>query len=180
MRMITGAYCTKSGTLISLMIKPNPFVLDVSEPPIAEAVSWLRPESFGDDTALLDVCQAVPGYPPHESLRQHISRVVMDGDNAFYTDIEGIPALRQSLAADVTGFYGGSVNPEDVLISAGCNQAFMLSIMALCEAGSSVILPSPWYFNHKMTLDMLNVSTVELPCRSETGMVPDLGEVGTS
>jgi len=123
---------------------------------------------------LLDVCQAVPGYPPDESLRQHLSRVALDGDNAFYTDIEGITKVRNALAGDVQSLYGGVVSGDDVLITAGCNQAFMLSIMSICDPGTSVILPSPWYFNHKMTLDMLNIDTIGLPCRVENGMVPDV------
>src|SRR5262249_1237776 len=38
----------------------------------------------------------------------------------------------------------------------------------------AVILPTPWYFNHKMTLDMLGIETVPLPCRAEAGFVPDV------
>ena len=158
------------------MCNINSCVAETQEPPIAEAVGWLRPEKFGADMPLLDVCQAVPGYPPDESLRQHLSAVALDGDNAFYTDIEGIAELRSALASDVQNLYGGTAQSDDVLITAGCNQAFMLSIMAICDPGSSVILPSPWYFNHKMTLDMLKVETTALPCRTENGMVPDVTE----
>ena len=46
-------------------------------------------------------------------------------------------------------------------------------MMALAKAGEAVILPTPWYFNHKMTLDMLGIEAVALPCRAETGFVPD-------
>ena len=152
----------------------NSCVEKTQEPPIAEAAGWLKPEKFGKDMPLLDVCQAVPGYPPDEALRMHMSKVVMDGNSAFYTDIEGIPELRKALAKDVTDIYGGSVCDKDVLIAAGCNQAFMLSIMTMCETGSSVILPAPHYFNHKMTLDMLGVEAIELPCLAENAMVPSV------
>jgi aspartate/methionine/tyrosine aminotransferase len=158
------------------MFSLNSNVIDTQEPPIAEAISWLKPERFGPDMPLIDVCQAVPGYPPVEALREHLSQAALDGANAFYTDIEGIPALRQALATDVTSFYGGAVTADDVLITAGCNQAFMLSIMSLCEAGNSVLIPTPWYFNHKMTLDILDVKAIELPCLPANAMVPDVSQ----
>ena len=30
-------------------------------------------------------------------------------------------------------------------------------MMALAKAGDAVLLPTPWYFNHQMTLDMLGI-----------------------
>lgn len=148
--------------------------MGVEAPPIAEAATWLRPDKFGSDRPLIDVCQAVPGYPPDESLREHVAKVARDGNSAFYTDIEGTPELRTALATDMAVTYGGDVKASDILISQGCNQAFFLAMIALAPAGSSVMLPAPWYFNHKMTLDMLGIEAVPLPCRAENGMEPDV------
>ena len=53
---------------------------------------------------------------------------------------------------------------EQVAITAGCNQAFFVAMLALAKAGDAVILPAPWYFNHKMALDMLGIEAVPLPC----------------
>lgn len=158
----------------------NPLVGATEAPPIAEAASWRRPDNFGADMPLIDVCQAVPGYPPDERLRTHLAEVALVGDSAFYTAVEGIPELRAALAADISVTYGGGhVVPENVLISSGCNQAFFLTMIALAPAGSSVILPTPWYFNHKMTLDMLGIEAIALPCSAEDGMLPDLEMAAT-
>jgi aspartate/methionine/tyrosine aminotransferase len=35
------------------------------------------------------------------------------------------------------------------------------------------MLPTPWYFNHKMALDMLGIEALPLPCHAENGFVPD-------
>lgn len=157
----------------------NPLVVVTEAPPIAEAASWRRPDNFGADKPLIDVCQAVPGYAPDERLRAHVADAARGENSAFYTAVEGIPELRAALAADISAAYnGGSVRPgveaADVLISSGCNQAFFLAMVALAPAGSSVILPTPWYFNHKMTLDMLGIEAIPLPCSAENGMLPDV------
>ena len=44
----------------------------------------------------------------------------------------------------------------------------------LAGAGDEVILPTPWYFNHKMWLDMQGVTTVPLPAGA--GLIPDASE----
>ena len=41
----------------------------------------------------------------------------------------------------------------------------------LAGAGDEVILPTPWYFNHKMWLDMQGVTTV--PLHTGAGLIPD-------
>jgi len=154
-------------------ISANPLVLGTETPPIAEAAGWLRPDLFGADKPLIDVCQAVPGYPPDERLRAFLADAARDGNSAFYTAVEGVPELRAALAADISTTYGGTVAADNVLISSGCNQAFFLSMVALAPAGSSVLLPTPWYFNHKMTLDMLGIEAIPLPCSADNGMLPD-------
>lgn len=156
-----------------MTLSSNPNVTATEAPPIAEAASWLAPERFGPDTPLIDVCQAVPGYPPDAGLRAHVAERAAAPDSAFYTEIEGLPGLRRALAAEMSSFYAGDVRPDDVLIAAGCNQAFYLAITALAKAGESVALPVPWYFNHKMTLDILGVEAIPIPCSADAGMVPD-------
>ncbi len=49
--------------------------------------------------------------------------------------------------------------PQQVAITSGCNQAFTAAMTTLCGEGDEVILPLPYYFNHKMWLDMSGVRT---------------------
>ncbi|MFX8968873.1 aminotransferase class I/II-fold pyridoxal phosphate-dependent enzyme, partial [Acinetobacter baumannii] len=72
---------------------------------------------------------------------------------ARYGAILGDDALRAALARDIAAPYGGAVEAADIAITAGCNQAFFVAMLTLARAGDEVILPTPWYFNYKMTLD---------------------------
>jgi aspartate/methionine/tyrosine aminotransferase len=92
---------------------------------------------------------------------------------ARYTDIEGLPELRAALAADIGALYGGAVAAEQIVVTAGCNQAFCLATLALAQAGDEIILPLPYYFNHQMWFDMQGIRAVHLPFRPERGGVPD-------
>ncbi len=151
----------------------NPTLHEVAEPPIAEAQGWIRGRVFPPDKPFIDVAQAVPGYPPPEALTGHLASVIGRPEMARYTEIEGVPALRQALATHMSGFYDAKVAPGEIAITAGCNQGFCLAMMALAGAGDEVILPLPYYFNHRMWLDMLGIATVALPFRPDRGGVPD-------
>jgi aspartate/methionine/tyrosine aminotransferase len=152
----------------------NPMLAAIGEPPIAEAVSWISGRSFPDHKPLVDLSQAAPGYPPAPALTEHLREIVASPQTARYTDIEGIPPLRHALAADIDRRYGGSVKPEHILITAGCNQAFCLAANALAKPGEEIILTSPYYFNYRMWLDMTGVKAVPLGHAKGNPAAPNL------
>jgi aspartate/methionine/tyrosine aminotransferase len=151
----------------------NPDVIRAIDPPIAEAQSWIKGRVFPTNKPLLDMAQAVPSYPPAESLRAHLAERTASFETAQYTPISGIPTLRTALAADMSATYGGTISSGNILISAGCNQAYCLAILALARAGDEVILPVPYYFNHMMWLQMQGIEAVPLPFRADRAGVPD-------
>ena len=59
----------------------------------------------------------------------------------------------------------------DIEDGACCNEAFCATIATLLAEGDEVILPTPWYFNHKMALDMIGATSVALP--TGPSLVPD-------
>lgn len=151
----------------------NPLVAGAEAPPIAEAWGWVAGRAYPPDRPLIDLCQAVPDYPPAPALRAHLAAVAEEAGTSRYTPIPGLPELRAALAGRMTALYGGPVGADEVLVCAGCNQAFVLALMALARPGDNVILPVPWYFNHKMILDMLGVEVRPLPVAEADGLVPD-------
>lgn len=156
-----------------MKLRPNPLLAAVAEPPIAEAHGWIRGRTFPAHKPLIDVAQAVPGYPPPAELTGHLARVVGEPRLSRYTEIVGRADLRAALAADMNAQYGGDVAADDLLIAAGCNQSFCLATLALAAPGDEVLLPLPYYFNHQMWLEMVGVTPVHLPFRPDRGGVPD-------
>ncbi|MBV8652287.1 MAG: aminotransferase [Alphaproteobacteria bacterium] len=157
----------------------NGLLRAVAEPPIAEAHGWIQGRSFPAEKKLIDVAQAVPGYPPPASLTTHLAEIAPQPQIARYTEIEGIPRLREALAGHMSQFYGARIEAAQVAITAGCNQGFCLAAMTLAAAGDEIILPLPYYFNHRMWLDMLGINSVLLPFRPDRGGVPDPDEAAS-
>lgn len=154
----------------------NPLFSAVAPPPIAEAWGWIAGRTFPDDKPLIDLAQAEPSYPPASQLLDHLAEEIHRPELSRYTDIRGIAALRGAFASHLSTFYNASIKSDDVSITAGCNQAFCLAMMALAGVGDEVILPAPYYFNHDMWLKMLGVTAVPLSFQADAGGVPSVDE----
>ena len=132
-------------------------------PPVMEARRWLDGVTHPADRALLNVSQAAPVDPPPLIMRQAIAEIVLtDPDAHLYGPVLGLPALKAEVASQWTAAYNGAIAADQVAITSGCNQAFAAAISTLCDEGSEVIVPVPYYFNHRMWLDMAGVKTVAL------------------
>ncbi|MCC5985808.1 MAG: aminotransferase [Rhodobacteraceae bacterium] len=149
----------------------NPALAEAFAPPVMEARRWLEGVTFPPDRPLLNLSQAAPVDPPPEGLRAAMADALAESDTHLYGPVLGLPALRAALAARTATIHGGAVKAEQVAITAGCNQAFCAAMATLAGPGDAVILPVPWYFNHKMWLDMSGIAAVPLPCGA--GMLPD-------
>lgn len=153
----------------------NPRLGSTIAPPVMEARRWLEGVSFPPDRPLLNLSQAAPVDPPPEGLRRAMAEALLTRDDShLYGPVLGLEGLRAELAAQWSDNYGGAVGPDQVAITAGCNQAFCAVVATLAGAGDAVMLPVPWYFNHKMWLDMNGIETQVLPTGED--LIPDVRE----
>jgi aspartate/methionine/tyrosine aminotransferase len=149
----------------------NPAMAATEPPPVMEARRWLADATFTAARPLLNVSQAAPVDPPPLALRQALAEAAVNDPSAhLYGPVLGNPELRAEIAQQWSAAYGGTIRPDQVAITQGCNQAFTAALSTLAGAGDEVILPTPWYFNHKMWLDMQGITTVPLP--AGPGLIP--------
>lgn len=140
--------------------------------PIVESRRWVAGVEFPSNRLLLNLSQAAPADPPPQGLRQALADAALQQDDAhLYGAVLGRQDLRQALADQMSQHYQADIPPDHVAITSGCNQAFAATISALCGEGDEVIIPVPWYFNHKMWLDLSGVTAC--PLEVGGGMLPD-------
>lgn len=153
----------------------NPDLLDTGTPPIPEAQGWARAYD-GSHGPLINLSQAVPGSPPPVELLQRLGEAAALPENTRYGGITGDLGLREAYAAEISTIYGAAFSPDEIAITSGCNQAYVITMMALARAGENVLVPTPWYFNHEMSLTMLGIEPRPLPCAPDSGFVPDVAD----
>lgn len=150
----------------------SPRIGATSEPPIPSVRAWAS-RYDGRAGRVLDLTQAVPGYPPHDDLLAKLAACAGSTATSSYGPIDGEPALRAALAEDMSRAYAARIDTADIAITSGGNLAFTMAMTVLAGAGEAVMLPAPWYFNHRMALSALGIPCVPLECRAEDGFIPD-------
>lgn len=158
-----------------LTMNLNPLLLDTGTPPIPEAQGWLA-QWKGEVADRIDLSQAVPGYPPHQTMLDALAAAAGTRAAASYGSIFGDADLRAAYARHLSDVYGTTITAGETMITSGCNQAFVMVAMALAKAGDAILVPAPWYFNHDMALNMLGIETRALPCLAEHGFVPNIAD----
>src|SRR5258708_11929637 len=114
---------------------PNPWLAAVEPSPIGETRRWVQGRSFPPDRPLIDLSQAVPGYPPAMELRRHLGALLLDPAMHGYTAILGIPALREDYAAHLSSFYGAAISAGEGRLTSGRQHALFPCLIEIRQAG---------------------------------------------
>ena len=153
----------------------NEHIVNVHFPPISEVKGWLA--GAPPDLPLVDLCQAIPDYPPAPELTAYLKGILDDPLVSRYSPDEGLPEVREAVCRRYERVYGARINPRQVCLTIGASQAFWLAIMVICRAGDEVVLQAPCYFDHPMALAMLGIRAVCAPFREDAGGLPSVEEI---
>ncbi len=86
-----------------------------------------------------------------------------------YTPVQGIPELRQAIAAKLKRDNGLDYAPEQILVSSGAKESVYHAVMALCEAGDEVIIPAPYWVSYPEQVKLAGATPVYVMAGAETG-----------
>lgn len=82
-----------------------------------------------------------PDLPTPDVIRREAARVVVEEQNG-YTTHAGLPALRERVAADYSHLQ---LTTEQVVITAGSQEALYLALLTLVDEGDEVLIPNPGF-----------------------------------
>ena len=131
--------------------------------------AWGRPEVIH-----LEVGQPDFPTPPHIVEAAH--RAMLAGHTG-YTPTAGIPALRSALADKIRARNGYTVDPGQVVLGNGGDQALHATLTAMTRPGDGVLLPDPAWPNFDMMATLLGLPAAHYPLTAAGGYVPDVGEL---
>jgi DNA-binding transcriptional MocR family regulator len=86
-----------------------------------------------------------------------------------YEMSSGYEPLRVQIARRLLS-AGCTINPQEIVITSGCQEAVTLSLMAVCRPGDTVAIESPMYYNHLQTLEVLRLKVVEISTHPREGI----------
>lgn len=110
--------------------------------------------------------------PPKEALNK-VKELVWEPSISKYGADEGLPELREALIRKLR--QENKLNKSSVMVTAGANQAFVNLVLTLCDAGDSVVMFAPYYFNSYMSFQMTGVTNILVGPGDPKTLHPDAG-----
>jgi aspartate/methionine/tyrosine aminotransferase len=152
-------------------------IRSISPPPI-EVISSHAEKLRREGAQVISLGQAVPGFPPTDGAIEMARQALEEPSTHIYSADPGIFPLRKALSTTLAEHNRMEVDPEnEIIITAGANQAFVLASLTLLEPGDKVLLPSPYYFNHEMAIRMVGAVPVKVPLSENTGFRLRMGDL---
>jgi aspartate aminotransferase len=118
----------------------------------------------------IDVVGFGAGEPDFDT-PQHIKDAAIKALNAGftkYTPAAGIPELRQAIADKFKRENGLAYKPSQIIVSCGGKHSCYNVILATCEEGDEVIIPSPYWLSYPEMVKLAGARPVILPTTDAT------------
>lgn len=130
-------------------------------------------ETQGREILHLEIGQPDFATFPHISLKG--IQAIASGQTR-YNPPAGIPALRQSIAADAGKRRGIDIQPSQVVVGPGAKPGLFFPTLALVEPGDEVIYPDPGFPTYAAMIAVAGGIPVPVPLREENSFSFDLKE----
>ncbi len=111
----------------------------------------------------LNIGQGFPDYPIDPLLAELVTEAMAQGHNQ-YAPGDGLPRLREAIAAKLALCYGVSVDPlQEITVSCGATEALFSSIQAVVGSGDEVIVFDPAYDAYEPAVRLAGGHCVRVP-----------------
>ena len=118
----------------------------------------------------VDVVGFGAGEPDFATPRHITEAAIKALNDGFtkYTPSSGIPELRQAAADKFKRDNGLVYKPSQIIISCGGKHSCCNTILALCNPGDEVIIPSPYWLSYPEMVRLAQGTPVIIPTSDET------------
>jgi DNA-binding transcriptional MocR family regulator len=124
------------------------------------------------DKNLIQLGTAPPNtdVPSVKQLNRIMAKVIRENDNLNdYDPPPGNKNLRRQIARRMLN-AGINVQPDEIIITNGCQEAMTLCIRAVTKPGDTVVIESPSYFGTLKAIESMGLKALEIPTDAKTGI----------
>ena len=120
----------------------------------------------------VSLSQGIVFWTPPKTALDRATAAIHHPDTSAYCSDAGLVPLRQALQHKIK--TENNLTRSTVMVTQGANQAFVNIVLALCDPKDRVVLFPPYYFNHKMALQMTIAPENIVLGERDDRMVPSL------
>jgi aspartate aminotransferase len=119
----------------------------------------------------IDVCGFGAGEPDFDT-PDHIKAAAiaaLEGGFTKYTPSGGLPELRQAIAEKLEADNQLKYRPSQIIVSSGAKHSCYNAILATCQAGDEVLIPSPYWVSYPDMVRLAGAEPVIVPTTERNG-----------
>ena len=128
------------------MFVPAARVQAIRESPSTQAAQRVRDLRAAGHT-IVDLTVGEPDFDTPDHIKA-AAVAAMDAGLTKYTPVNGIPALREAIAAKVLRRTGQAYGGNEIAVGGGAKQVIFLALMATIDPGDEVIVPAPYWVSY--------------------------------
>ena len=124
------------------------------------------------DTGAINLSQGFPDFDCDPALVDAVARHMREGRNQ-YAPMQGVPALRQAIAAKYQSLYGAAYDPDtEVTVTSGGTEGIFDAVAAVVHPGDEVIVFEPCYDSYVPAVEVSGGKAVVVSLRYPGYAVP--------
>jgi methionine aminotransferase len=124
------------------------------------------------DLGAINLSQGFPDFDCDPALVDAVARHMREGRNQ-YAPMQGVPPLRQALAAKFEALYGATYNPDtEITVTSGGTEAIFDVVAALVHPGDEVIVFEPCYDSYVPAIELNGGKAIVVSLRYPDYAVP--------
>jgi aspartate aminotransferase len=109
-----------------------------------------------------------PDFRTPDFIVEAAVKALRDGHHG-YTPANGIPPLREAVAADLAKRFKAEVSPDSVMIMPGGKPTMFMSILMFGEPGVEIMYPDPGFPIYRSMIEFTGAKPIPVPIREENG-----------
>ncbi|MFQ5786112.1 MAG: pyridoxal phosphate-dependent aminotransferase [Alphaproteobacteria bacterium] len=109
-----------------------------------------------------------PDFPTPENVVEAGRKALADGHHG-YTPANGIPALREAVAADILKRRGVELHPDRIVVVPGGKPTMFFACLIFGEAGAEIMYPNPGFPIYESAIAFSGATPVPIPLYEESG-----------
>jgi aspartate aminotransferase len=146
---------------------PAARVQAIRESPSTQAAQRVRDLRAAGRT-IVDLTVGEPDFDTPDHVKA-AAVAAMDAGLTKYTPVNGIPALREAIAAKVLRRTGQAYGGNEIAVGGGAKQVIFLALMAGIDPGDEVIIPAPHWVSYPDMVAAHGGVPVVVPCGEADG-----------
>lgn len=138
------------------------------QPSATVAISRKAADMAREGKDVISLAAGEPDFDTPENVREAAIRAINSG-KTHYTNVDGIPELKEAVAAKFRRDNGLEVEAADCFVASGGKQILFNALMATLNPGDEVVVPVPYWVSYPEIVRLCDATPVFAVADASTG-----------